>query len=411
MKRDLRHAYGHRGAAKSLRRIALIGLVLAGAFLVASTAQAYPWMIRHQYSTCAVCHVDPSGGGLLTEFGRSQSDLQLDTQYVASDDDAPKEASSTSKFLWGIDLPDWLFLGGDFRGMMLTVKPQGAPAAVRWIEMQADLRAALEIDVFRAGGSLGFMHQGGLPASITRRDADNLVSREHWLGVALDDNAVWLRAGRMILPFGIRDVWHTLWVRTATRTDINDTQQYGVAASYSSGDVRGEVMGIIGNYQLNPDAFRERGYSGFVEWSPAGGYAIGVSSLLTNTLLDTQTRTTLIRQAHGLFARLAPVVPLVFLFEADALINSPAGASTTPGVVGMLQADYEPVQGLHAMATGELLQSPQPGAQPSAGGWLTLSWFFLPHADVRVDGGLQSVATPTDRSRVLSLIAQLHVYL
>jgi hypothetical protein len=393
-------------------RTALFCLVLTGASLAATSAQAYPWMIRHKYSACGMCHLDPSGGGLLTEYGREEGDLVLRTEYVAPSDEGSQEPSSTAGFLWGaFDLPEGLLLGGSFRGMVLAVKPQGTPTDVRLVAMQADLRAGLKLDVFRAGGSLGYAHTGALAASLTHRDKHNLVSREHWLGVALDDNSIWLRAGRMNLPFGVRNIEHTLWVRNATRTDINDNQQYGVAFAYVPGDVRLEVMGIVGNYQLNPDAFRERGYSGFVEWSPASGYAVGVSSMLTSTLLDTRTRTTLIRQAHGAFARASPWDPLVLMLEANALINSPAAASTTPGFVGVLQADYEPVQGLHAMATGELLQDPEPGATPSAGGWLGLAWFFLPHADARVDGGLQSVATPTQARRVLSLIGQLHFYL
>ncbi|MBP9112990.1 MAG: hypothetical protein KBF88_09300, partial [Polyangiaceae bacterium] len=37
-----------------------------------SEARAYPWMIRHEYTSCNACHADPSGGSLLTEYGRAQ---------------------------------------------------------------------------------------------------------------------------------------------------------------------------------------------------------------------------------------------------------------------------------------------------------------------------------------------------
>jgi len=393
-------------------RIALFSLVLAGISMAATSAEAYPWMIRHKYATCAMCHLDPAGGGLLTEYGREQADLLLETQYFEKSEDAATTAAPTAGFLWGaFMLPDWLLLGGDFRGMVMAVKPQGTPADVRFIAMQVDLRAGLKLDVFRAAGSLGYAHEGALGAAVTRRDADNLISREHWLGVSLDDNAFLLRAGRMNLPFGVRNIEHTLWVRSATRTDINDAQQYGLALAYNGGDVRAELMGIVGNFQINPDAYRERGYSGSVDWSPASGYALGISSLLTSALLDIRTKTTLIRQAHGLFARLSPWDPLVLMAEADVLIDTPAGVSTSVGATGALQADVEPVQGFHAMATGELLQQAQPGASPSFGGWIGLAWFFAPHVDARVDGGVQSVATPAQTSRVLTLLGQLHFYL
>jgi hypothetical protein len=170
-------------------------------------------------------------------------------------------------------------------------------------------------------------------------------------------------------------------------------------------------MGIVGNFQVNPDAYRERGYSGYLDWSPASGYSLGISSLLTSALLDITTKTTLIRQAHGLFARLSPADPLVIMAEANVLVNSPAGASTSAGVAGVLQADVEPVQGFHAMATGELLQNATTAATPSFGGWLALSWFFAPHVDIRADGGIQSVAAAGQASRVLTLLGQLHFYL
>ena len=56
---------------------------------------------------------------------------------------------------------------------------------------------------------------------------------------------------------------HTSWVRAVTLTDINLGQQYGVSATYNNDVLRGEVMGIAGNYSLGPDMYRERG------WLPA----------------------------------------------------------------------------------------------------------------------------------------------
>src|SRR3954470_24712140 len=44
-------------------------------------AHAYAWMIRHEYTGCNQCHADPSGGGLLTAYGRAQSELLLRTRY------------------------------------------------------------------------------------------------------------------------------------------------------------------------------------------------------------------------------------------------------------------------------------------------------------------------------------------
>ena len=61
---------------------ALLGLIaFAVLSLAASRADAYPWMIRHEYTGCAICHGDPTGGGVLTAYGRAQGDLLLRTRY------------------------------------------------------------------------------------------------------------------------------------------------------------------------------------------------------------------------------------------------------------------------------------------------------------------------------------------
>ena len=51
---------------------------LAAMALFSTAAGAYPSMIRHGYTQCAACHTDPSGGTLLTKYGRAQSELLRD---------------------------------------------------------------------------------------------------------------------------------------------------------------------------------------------------------------------------------------------------------------------------------------------------------------------------------------------
>ena len=47
--------------------------------LVVSTnnSWAFPEMVRHNYSNCSSCHVSPSGGGVLTQYGRELSSAIL----------------------------------------------------------------------------------------------------------------------------------------------------------------------------------------------------------------------------------------------------------------------------------------------------------------------------------------------
>lgn len=384
----------------------LVLVAVALASLFATTANAYPWMIRHEYTGCAMCHLDPSGGGVLTEYGRAQSDLLLRTQYSKP----AEEASTTSRFLWGVPTPEWLFLGGSYRGMGMVQKAEGSPTVTRFAQMQADLRAGLRASVVRAGGSIGYDHQGAQAAQLTSGAKDNLVAREYWAGVAVADDSVLIRAGRVNLPFGLRHVEHTMWVRSTTHTDLNMGQQHGLAVAVNKDTVRAEVMGILGNFQVHPDAYRERGYAGYLEWSPKPAISLGLSSLMTTALLDIDTRTTRFRQAHGLFARVLPWKPLVLMAEGDVLVRSPVSEPTAVGMATMLQADLEAVQGVHIFLTGEA-KAEGAGVKPSVGGWLSLNWFALPHVDLRVDGILQSVGNTTTTGTNATLLTQLHVFL
>lgn len=294
---------------------------------------------------------------------------------------------------------------GSLRTLAYGSKIGSASFATGFVIMQADLRAAIVKGGFRAYASVGFVGTDGSWASV----AGPLVSREHWLGWAFGgDDAFLLRAGRINLPFGIRQIEHVFLARKATRTDLNDTQQHGVALSYNSGIVRAELMGIAGNYQVSPDVYRERGYAGFVEVPPLSNAAFGLSSLVTHSKRDLVLNLPDTRQAHGVFARWAPVQPVAVLAEADLVLHS---AVSTTGYVTMLQADVEPVQGVHFIATGENWHSGDKNTGTSWGGWLGAGWFFAPHADVRLDFEKQSLAQGATQLGITSVLAQLHVYL
>src|SRR5580692_901736 len=175
-----------RGAVPGflVRFVAALGLGLA-LLLAASSAQAYPWMIRHGYTGCTPCHSDPSGGaGVLTEYGRAQSDLLLRMRYGEGTESG--EADRTAGFLAGlVPLPEQLRLEGDFREAFYSNQVEDAPVLQQFITMRADLTADIKIGMFRAAGNIGYAPTGDLQASLTTAPGDNLISREHWLGAEL----------------------------------------------------------------------------------------------------------------------------------------------------------------------------------------------------------------------------------
>ena len=156
----------------------------------ARRAEAYTWMIRYGHANCVSCHVDPSGGGLLTAYGRDEGADVLRTRWSANQDD--EAISRRGKFLWGaLNTPDWLLLGGAFRpALLITQVPEvigGTNTSSQPILMQADLRAGI-----RAGGWRGLrQHRRHLEqllrldrrsGGVTRALARVRVRRRHLYG-------------------------------------------------------------------------------------------------------------------------------------------------------------------------------------------------------------------------------------
>jgi hypothetical protein len=394
------------------RGIALYLLPLAALLLALVTtreASAYTWMIRHDYGGCNQCHADPSGGGLLTPYGRAQGEVLLRMRYGVP----VEEPGKVADFAFGVlPLPEHLLLGGDVRGLWLNQKPTGGQTLSRWIWMQADLEAQLSIDRVHVNGSVGYADEGALTQSITHNDRGNLVSRLHWVGVDLDEDKTWMaRAGRMNLPFGIRTIEHNLWVRSVTRTTTKDDQQDGVALSYNGEGLRGELMAVLGNYQIHPDRYRDRGYVGYLEWLVKPKTALGAQSMIVHAQKDILFGQGMYRHAHGAYVRWAPIDPVVLLAEASLLYRSIYPGTNDAGYAGMAQVDWEPVQGLHLMLTGEAKNETPKDAPVSTAGWASVAWFFAPHADVRGDLIHQSTGTSVATTSSDLALVQLHLYL
>ncbi|HEY3357329.1 MAG TPA: hypothetical protein VGQ83_29030 [Polyangia bacterium] len=392
----------------SRARLALLAVLAAAA--APAPAAAYPWMISHEYTGCAACHADPSGGGLLTRYGRAQAELLLRTRYGTVPEGA--EPGRVAGFVFGaFEPPESILLGGDVRLMVMRVQPSAGPATNQTILMQSDLSGQVSYKRLRLAGSAGYAGNGALAATVVGT-TDRFISRTYWLGVDLGEENQWVvRAGRLNVPYGLRIIEHTAFVRTATRTDIDATQEHGLALAYTGTKLRGEAMAILGNYQVSPDQYRQRGYSAYLEWAARERLSVGASSLITHDEKDAQLRTPLWRQAHGVFGRYAPVRRLVLLAEADMLLWSQPPGTNTFGAAALLQADYELIRGLHVMATGELLDNAPGQGGASAGAWGSLVWFFAPHADVRADVVYQSLALGGGRAGATTVLGQVHLFL
>src|SRR6266404_1505496 len=99
------HQRGDEQLMAKLMRLGFFTLLVGGFFAAsARRAAAYP---QFQFSSgtarCAQCHFSPSGGGLLTSWGRDESG------------DSISMAGSGAFMHGAATLPEPLALGGDFR--------------------------------------------------------------------------------------------------------------------------------------------------------------------------------------------------------------------------------------------------------------------------------------------------------
>jgi len=333
----------------------------------------------------------------------------LSTRWGAAKEAEP---SAASKFLLGaVSPPEALTLGGWVRQGYIWNVVDGKLVDHRELQMRTSLAAALRLGPLRAEGELGYASansQTQLAQVTHNQDGANLVSRQHWVGLAFADDAGLVRAGRINIPFGLRNPEHTSFVRAATLTDINQDQQDGVAVSITKDSWRAEVMAILGNYSLRPDAFRERGLAGYAEAALSSTVAVGVSALATRADSALDTRAPALRQAYGLTARAALWKPLVLTAEIDALLSSLLGRGIVhTGLAGWLQEDLEVLQGLHLISALERL-SPTDGSAAQLGWWGGLEWFPYPHLDVRADViRNSSMSSPTTNT----FLIQVNLYL
>lgn len=361
---------------------------------------------------------EPNPDQAETDSSASAESLEADS---SSEDSAFQGMGPLTGQLFGLGpATERLLLGGSLR-LASLVSFGDDEGAFRVFPMQLDVYAQGRLgNALRAAVSLGAIKvptdsPHGRAAQVTTNQGDgfNLISRTHWIGYDLEEGAHTIRAGRLNVPFGIRLPEHVLWVRERTQTDRESDQQHGVALYMGFENLRFELMAILGNYQLSPDAFRERGYAGYLELVAADKLILGLSSLVTRAADDRlePSGRAVTRQAHGPFLRAAPIEAVAILAEADLLLRS----ERAPGYVGFLQVDAEPIRGLHWIVTGEILDAGYPDSakranigrsaglgKPQPGAWLSVQWFFLPHFDMRIDAIIRE-----DKQ----LLTQLHVYL
>ena len=229
---------------------------------------AFPETLKYGYSSCLSCHISPSGGGALTQYGRSLSEQILSSFSYAGE-------GQLGHYDFG--LPTWLALGGDGRYVNIARETNEEPE-YKFIQMQRDFEiGAITNYVFGAA-------RYGIYQDTTSE------SRTHYAGLSGIIRGVYLRYGKFAPAYGTNTPDHTAFGRSAIGLG-QGKESYNAEASYIG--KLGEVFLTAITHTKTTDDFGktvytsdDSGYAARLTWFAAKGVRLGSSFMR----LDSSTK-------------------------------------------------------------------------------------------------------------------------
>lgn len=298
-------------------------LLAAAAF--APSASADPRFLSKQYTRCTPCHYSPTGGGLLTPYGRLLSHRELSTTGRTGDAPPPgadDDRHGEQAFLYGIlgDTLGSIHLGVELRPSHLRVGFPGGHQD-RDLLMNLDLIGAVQKHGWTAYASIGRE-----PANAAVRNGRTLpeaafISYEHWVSFQTD-GGFRIRAGRFLPAYGVRFADHNTYSRSHLDLDRND-QVYGLEVSDTIGPSLVQITVSPGKAEAILHDRSHRGVSAAGRWQfDLTPRATIVGSALYRHSTDVDPRSGAVGGAIGF----APSPRVTVWTEVDAdLRTKPAG--------------------------------------------------------------------------------------
>ncbi len=189
----------------------IVSILLFGSCVATPVAHGEPYIAVEQGYKCVMCHVNPTGGGLRTEFGSIYSRNLM-----------PAHTIQVGDLDWNGQLGQFVSLGGNVRADWTSTD---TPHQGTSNEFEvSDARIYLLVQPIP--GRLGvYVDERVAPGSATNLE----TYARYWSA-----NAAWyLQAGRMYLPFGLRLEDDSAFTRQLPGINMT-TPDDGVAAGWES---------------------------------------------------------------------------------------------------------------------------------------------------------------------------------
>ncbi len=236
--------------------------------VLASTARAEPMFLAKQYTHCTACHYSPTGGGLLTPYGRLLSHRELSTTggtATAPASGADDDPRGEQAFLYGAlgSVLGPVHLGLEMRPSYLRIGFPGGHQDMNLL-MNLDLSGAVQKNGWTAYGTVGREPPNSAVRNGRTLPEAALISYEHWISFATG-GGLRIRAGRFLPAFGLRFADHTAYTRSYLDLDFDD-QVYGVEVSDTIGPSLVQVMVSPGKAEAVLHDHDHRGFSTAGRW-------------------------------------------------------------------------------------------------------------------------------------------------
>lgn len=308
------------------RRAILFSLFVLGLAAGGSRATAEPVFLSRQYARCTSCHFSPTGGGLLTPYGRSLSREELST-FGASR--SPGSPGREQEFLFGAtgETLRPVSVGIDLRPSHLDFDSPGG-SSTRDLLMNADLTAAMQ-----RGAWTFYAQLGRQPHEDAR-----VASFEHWVSFKTE-KGLGVRAGRFLPAYGVKLADHTSFTRASLGLG-NDDQVYGLELSFTGRRHLLQVSAGPG-YADSVDDDGRRAFTATGRWQfDLRPRVVLVASGMLRDASDLDPRS----GATGLALGIAPASRLTLWTQADARFRE--GTSGGPAYTLLADAAFEVYRGV-----------------------------------------------------------------
>jgi hypothetical protein len=375
----------------------LLALTL-GSLASTPKAWAYPQFIAFGYTSCAVCHYNPLGGGPLTDYGRALGATEFSSTW--SSKVSNEEIALNSGFLGSKshNLGKYLRPSFDYRGLGFYGDLAGTPVK-KWVNMQADFNVV----ALTPGRKTYFSATLGY---IPSESEQNWISREHY--VAYRPNKQWgFYTGMMDVAYGTRIPDHTSVVRGGGDLGLGQNDQvHGVMIHRVFTDEELVAHVFLGN-MFQEASKRQKGLSLFYE------YDAGPKARLGTSILYSQSAS----RKRGLFSvhsREAIKGGASLLAEGGITYNHQTGLEADVGAYGFLQTFLKLRRGLHYFMTFEYLTRSDVGDRyHRIQGGPGLTYSPIQRVEFRTEIlAYRTIAGTPDSTTLdnLNFLGQLHVY-